>query len=81
MLCMILEKTVEKNKKDLLDKLHEALWAYRTIINPYPSYAIFIFGGEIVLPLRSAFRSIRIVVYESTTNETNPGFGWRSLKC
>lgn len=49
----ILEKMVDKNKKTWLEKLPEALWAYRTTVRTATQAMTYplVFGGEVVLLL------------------------------
>ncbi|KAL0461136.1 UNVERIFIED_CONTAM: hypothetical protein Slati_0001200 [Sesamum latifolium] len=72
-LCNLLKKVVSKSKRDLLEKIGEALWAYWTThqtatqATPYS----LVYGVEVVLPLESQIPSLRIVIQEGLTIEDN----------
>jgi hypothetical protein len=72
-LCKILKKTVAKNKRDWHDRIHEALWAYRTTVRTPTQMTPYslVFGGEAVLPLEVEIPSLRVAVHEQLTDDEN----------
>jgi ribonuclease HI len=72
-LCKILKKTVAKNKRDWHDRIHEALWAYRTTVRTPTQMTPYslVFGGEAVLPLEIEISSLRVAVHEQLTDDEN----------
>jgi hypothetical protein len=59
----ILTKTIKSNPKDWVDKLPEALWAYRTTwrnITRHTPYEL-VYGKQILLPIEFQIKTIRIV--------------------
>ncbi|KAL0308140.1 UNVERIFIED_CONTAM: hypothetical protein Sangu_2992600 [Sesamum angustifolium] len=70
-LCNLRKKVVAKSKRDLHERIGEALWAYRiTIRTPTQAtpYAL-VYGVETVLPLEQQIRSLRIAIQEGLTEE------------
>nr|XP_009792388.1 PREDICTED: uncharacterized protein LOC104239453 [Nicotiana sylvestris] len=72
-LCNLLKKVISKSKRDLLDRMEEALWAYRTT-HRTPTQATpysLVYGVEAVLPLERQIPSLRLAVQEGFTEEEN----------
>ncbi|TYJ98306.1 uncharacterized protein E5676_scaffold232G00220 [Cucumis melo var. makuwa] len=72
-LCNLLKKIVSKSKKDLEERIGEALWAYRTThctptgVTPYS----LVYGVEVVLSLEREISSLRMAEQERLTTEDN----------
>jgi Integrase core domain len=68
-LINIMKKTVDSNQRDWDNRLHEALWAYRTTYRtprqatPYS----LAFGVEVVLPLEVELPSLRVAMQNDIT--------------
>ncbi|XP_071905645.1 uncharacterized protein [Coffea arabica] len=68
-LCNLLQKTVDKSKRDWHLRIGEALWAYRTTFRT-PPYAL-VYGVETVLPFECQILSLRIAIHEGLSEEDN----------
>ena len=64
---------VSKTKRDLQEKIEEALWAYRTthhtLIGVIP-YSL-VYDVEAVLPLEREISSLKMTIQEELTTENN----------
>ncbi|XP_015163501.1 uncharacterized protein [Solanum tuberosum] len=72
-LCNLLKKVVSKSKRDLHERMEEALWAYRTTYRT-PTQATpysLAFGVEPVLPLECKIPFLRFAIQEGITEEEN----------
>ncbi|KAM1404735.1 hypothetical protein ACFX2I_013192 [Malus domestica] len=64
MLCNLLKKVIDQTKRDLHERISEALWAYRTT-HKTPTQATpssLVYGVEAVLPLESQIPSLRMAI-------------------
>jgi len=64
---------VSKSKRDWHERIHEALWAYRTTYRT-PTQATpysLVYGVEVVVPLEKQIPSLRIAIQEGLTEEEN----------
>jgi len=72
-LCNILKKVVNRSKKDLHERIGEALWAYRTAFQTSTKATPYslVYGVKVVLPLECQIPSLRIAIQEGLSNKDN----------
>ena len=71
-LCKLMVKLVNGQKRDWDEKMHEALWAYRTIYKTPTGCSPFslVYGTEAVIHVEIELSSYRVALhYELPTNE------------